>query len=118
MLRPLGAPYVARMNTPPRIIWAYTYQLVPSQPVEKLRELKALLEREHTAARAREGTWEGRLVVDERIAHILVLSDSPELDLESNRRIEQALRAINAGFALTVPMAVPTDPPADVAPKS
>jgi hypothetical protein len=94
---------------PPRspLIWAYTYRLVPPQPAEKLRAVRALLAHEHRAAARRAAIWEGRLVVDERIAHILVLSDSPNLDHEVNQRLEDALRAIDAGFAVTVPLAVP-----------
>jgi hypothetical protein len=107
------------MSIAPRkkIIWAYSYQLVPPQPADKLREVKSLLDREHHAAKAREGTWEGRLVVDERIAAILVLSDSPELDVESNKRVEHALRAVNAGFSVTVPMAVAPEAPVGPSPK-
>lgn len=95
------------MTRPSPVIWAYTYRLVPPQPASKLRAVKALLAKEHRAAKQRAAVWEGRLVVDERIAHILVLSDSPNLDHEVNQRLEDALRAIDAGFAVTVPLAVP-----------
>ncbi len=105
------------MTEPPRTIWAYSYQLVPPQPADRLKRLKAMLDKEHIAARQRQGTWEGRLVADERIADILVLSDSPDLDLEVNRRIEATLKALDVDFALTVPMAVADDGPGDAAPK-
>ncbi len=99
------------MPHPPRIIWAYSYRLVPPLPVAQLRKVKALLEQEHRDAVKRDATWEGRLVVDERIAHILVLSDTPDLDLAANHRIEAALRAVDAGYAVTVPLAVPNEQP-------
>ena len=104
---PDGGSYLPRM--PPRspLIWAYTYRLVPPQPAEKLRAVRTLLAQEHRTAARRAAIWEGRLVVDERIAHILVLSDSTYLDHEVNQRLEDALRAIDAGFAVTVPLAVP-----------
>ena len=105
------------MTDPPRTIWAYRYQLVPPQPPDRLKRVKAMLDKEHIAARQRQGTWEGRLVADDRIADLLVLSDSPDLDLDVNRRIEAALKALDVGFSLTVPMAVPSDPPGDPAPK-
>jgi hypothetical protein len=101
----------------PRFIWAYTYELDAPQSVESLDEIEALLDSERFSARERAGTWVGRLVVDDRIAHILVLSDSPDLDLDANKRLERALRALNAHFSLTVPMAVSADLPVELAPK-
>lgn len=93
------------------VIWAYTYKLSPPLSVEKLREVKLLLEQERTAAKAREGTWEARFVADERISHILVLSDSPDLETEANKHLEQALRTLDSYYNLTVPMVVDGAPP-------
>lgn len=98
------------MSDTPRMIWAYTYRLVPPQSADRLRKVKALLEHEHREATRRAGTWEGRLVTDERISHILVLSDSPDLDHEVNQRLERELQAIDADFAVTVPLAVSGGP--------
>ena len=92
------------MPPPTPLIWAYTYRLVPPQPAERLKSVRALLDREHAVAGQRDGTWEGRLVVDERISHILVLSDSPDLELEANRKLEAQLRSLDADYVLTVPM--------------
>ena len=91
------------MSIPPRGIWAYTYRLTPPQSAERLRKVKKLLALEHREATARDGTWEGRMVVDDRVANILVLSDSPDLDRDVNRRLEAELRAIDSGFAVTIP---------------
>jgi len=91
------------MSLPPRVVWAYTYRLTPPQPVERLRKVKAMLAKEHREAAARDGRWEGRMVVDDRVANILVLSDSPDLDRDVNRRLEAELRAIDSGFAVTLP---------------
>jgi hypothetical protein len=103
--------------TPPRpTIWAYSYRLLPPLAPSKLRELKALLAREHAASREGEGRWEARFVTDDRVAHILVLSDSPDLDRAANKRIEAALQRIRAGFTMTVPLAV-DDGGADIPPK-
>lgn len=96
------------------VIWAYAYRLEPPQSASRLREVKALLEREHNTAKDRSGTWEGRLVDDERVSHILVLSDTPDLTGEANRRLESALKAINARYNLTVPMVVPVEPVQDI----
>lgn len=91
------------MSLPPRGVWAYTYRLTPPQSAERLRKVKKLLALEHREAVARDGTWEGRMVVDDRVADILVLSDSPDLDRDVNRRLEAELRAIDSGFAVTLP---------------
>jgi hypothetical protein len=105
------------MSEKPAVIWAYAYRLEPPQEASRLREVKALLAREHHTAKDRSGTWEGRLVDDERVSHILVLSDSPDLTGDSNRRLESALQAINAHFKLTVPMIVPVEPAEDIPPE-
>jgi len=101
------------MTLPPRAVWAYSYQLTHPQDPGRLRKLRALIEAERAAAAKRNATWEGRLVVDERIAHILIVSDSPDVNRDVNRLIEAELRALEAGFAVTVPMVVTHDPPAD-----
>ncbi len=96
--------------------WAYAYQIVPPQPEDRLRAVKVLLDHEGTQAKARERTWEGRFVVERQVTHILVVSDSPDQDLEVNQRLETALRDAQVGFALTVPMAAadePEPPPAE-----
>jgi hypothetical protein len=87
-------------------IWAYSYRLQPPLSPAKLRQLKEILGREHDAAREREGRWEARFVTDDRIGHILVLTDSPDLDCEANKRIERELKRLEAGYSLTVPLAV------------
>jgi hypothetical protein len=98
------------MTPPTRTLWAYTYRLEPPQSAVRLKDVRALLDREHAAAGKGNGTWEGRLVVDDRVSHILVLSDSPQLDGGANLRLEAALRTLDATFALTVPMAISGDP--------
>jgi hypothetical protein len=105
------------MPTSHPVIWAYTYKLTPPLSVAKLRDIKVLLASEQAAAKSRAGTWEARFVSDERISHILVLSDSPNLELDANRNLERALRNINAFYILTVPMIVADDPADPVPPK-
>ena len=99
---------------PVKTIWAYAYQIVPPQTEQGLRTIKVLLKREHSDARGEERTWVGRLVYDPSITHILVVSDSPELDLDVNRRLEAQLKMLKATFLITAPLAVPD--PAGVRP--
>jgi hypothetical protein len=105
------------MTTPDRAtLWAYAYRLLPPLDPAKLRQLKELMAREHSAAQQEEGKWEARFVTDERVAHILVLTDSPDLDRAANKRIEGELKRLEAGYSLTVPLAV-NDGGADITPK-
>lgn len=94
------------MASSPPNLWAYTYRLVPPLPTERLRAVRALLAHERKSAKARDGIWQGRMVSDDRISHILVLSDSPDLDDDINRRLAAALQALDASFAITIPLAV------------
>lgn len=85
---------------------------MPPQPSERLQVIRALIAQEQQEPAARSGKWEDRLVTDERVADILVVSDSPMMDRDVNRRIEAALRALDATFAVSGPMAI-DDEPAD-----
>ncbi len=97
---------------PPRRAWTYAYRIVPPQPAHRLSAIKDLLHGEGTHARLEARTWEGRLVSEQQVTHIMVVSDTPDQDLDINRRVETELRNLEAGFSLTVPMAVEdeTDP--------
>ena len=90
----------------PKAIWAYAYQIVPPQPDHRLRAIEAILEQEHRDARGEARTWAGRIVPEQQITHILVVSDNPAQDRDVNRRLEDELKELNAGFSITVPMAV------------
>ena len=98
-------------------LWAYAYEIVPPQPEDRLRTINLLLDRERADAKNRARTWESRVVVEEHVTHILVVSDGPEQDLDVNRRVEAELRDLRAGFSMTASMAVadesvrPLDPP-------
>lgn len=89
---------------------AYAYQLVPPQTQDRLDAIRALLDQEHAVARSGARTWQSRLVSEEHVTHILVVCDSAAQDLEVNRRVEEALRALEMGFSVTAPMpALPTE---------
>ena len=98
----------------PRTVWAYAYQIVPPQPEDRLHSLRTLLDQERTDALSGARTWDGRLVTEQQVTHILIVSDSPELDLEANRHLEAELRKLKAGFAITAPLAASDEkaPPA------
>jgi len=95
-----------KRTPPPKTIWAYAYQILPPQGAKRLHAIKTLLDHAHTEAQRGERTWTGRVVVEEQITHILIVSDSPEQNHEVNRQLEAKLQELKAGFAITVPVAV------------
>jgi len=101
---------------PRKPVWAYAYQIIPPQPEQRLQAIRALLDQEAVDARTRARTWQGRLVAEEHVTHILVVSDSPEQNLAVNGRVEAVLRDLEAGFSITTPMAVDGEPLPPVAP--
>jgi hypothetical protein len=99
---------VTKQPTPqPKPIWAYAYQLSPPQDADRLRTIQPLLDDEHVDAQEDGRTWAGRVVLEERVTHILVVSDSPEQDHESNRKLESELKQLNAKFSISAPMVLP-----------
>lgn len=109
----------AKTPSPPeKTLWAYAYQIVPPQPEHRLASIRALLDREHTSAKAGSHTWEGRLVLEQQVTHILVVSDSLEHGQASSQRLEAALGGLHAGFVITAPLAIvgpPDAPPSGAA---
>lgn len=100
-----------RPNDPGRkSVWAYAYRIEPPRTPNRLGPVAAILEREQKNAGAGSRTWQGRLVSEEHVTHILVVSDSPAQDLEVNRRLEAAFRAMDLGFTLTAPLPVADEP--------
>jgi hypothetical protein len=90
-------------------IWTYAYQIVPPQPEGVLDAIKHLLDAEHADAVRGARTWAGRMILEPRVTHILVVSDSPEQRHEFNGRLEAELKRLSVGFLMTAPMAVGDD---------
>ena len=93
-------------NRPPPFhkTWAYGYEISPPMTQERLRAIEHLLDEEHANAKLQTRTWQGRFIVQEQVTHLLVVSDSPDQQLEVNRRLEAELTRLDAGFSLTPPM--------------
>lgn len=89
---------------PPSPLWAYVYQLVPPQLANRLRTIQPLLDTEQLDARRTGRTWAGRLVPEEWITHILVVTDNPEQDQGSNQRLVTELEELKAKFSLSLPL--------------
>ena len=90
--------------------WAYAYELVPPQGADRMRQIEALLDREKSDARRDARTWAGRVVVEEQVTHILVVSDSPDQNHAVNLRLETKLKELQTEFLITAPMIVADGP--------
>lgn len=96
-----------------RSLWAYAYQIVPPQPSSRLGAIRALLDDETVAARGSTRTWAGRLVLERRATHILIVSDAPGRDHSINLQLEAELARLDAPFSVTEPLAVASHADAD-----
>lgn len=95
-----------RKDYTPRSTWAYGYQVAPPMTPHRLSMITGVLEDEHLNANLDERTWQGRFVVEEHVTHILVVSDSPDQELNVNRRLEAELRRLEATFSVTPPVRI------------
>lgn len=90
-------------------VWAYVYQIHPPQPESALASVRMLLDREHAVSTDGAGSWEGRLLAEELVTHILIVSDNPDQTRAVNRELEAELTKITAVFAVTSPLAITDD---------
>jgi len=93
----------------PTPTWAYAYQIAPPQTADRLRPIATLLAYENQIARREARIWTAKVVLEQHVTHILVVSDDPEQDRKANRRLELALEDLQAAFSITLPMAVDDD---------
>jgi hypothetical protein len=96
-------------GSPQTPLWAYTYQIVPSQTKSRLRAIKALLDQVHGAALHESRTWAGRLVPGARMTRILIVSDTAEPNQELSQRLEAELKYLKATYSRTEPVSLPAD---------
>ena len=93
-------------DPPPRSVWTYAYEVIPPQAENRMRFVLAILEREHEEAGLEARRWTGRLVHERKVTHILIVSDSPQQDLEVNQQLETALGDLKVGFSRTISLEV------------
>jgi hypothetical protein len=90
----------------PHPLWVYSYQIVPPQPSKRLDRIRWLLEVENLAALSRTGVWAGRLILEKKLTHILIVSDTPARNREINLKLEAELERLNAQFSATEPLVI------------
>lgn len=93
-----------------RTLWVYGYEMIPPQRDEQMTAIRKLLDRENNEAKRAARAWTARLVTRVEATHVLIVSTSPELDLEVNRKLEAELRALGGEFVVTVPMPIRAKP--------
>jgi hypothetical protein len=101
------------MNTHRRVpnpLWVYAYEIVPPQPSRRLDTIRALLEGENLAALSGPGAWAGRLILEHKVVHILIVSDTPVRNREINCKLEAELERLHADFSVTEPVAISNAP--------
>jgi hypothetical protein len=87
-------------------LWAYAYQLLPPRATDGMSGILELVHQENADALRNARTWTARLVAERQVTHVLVLSDTPDLDRDMNRRLEARLRELDVRFTVTLPMRV------------
>ncbi len=87
--------------------WVYAYQIEPPEPHTRFSKIKSLLGSAHAAARRAARMWTGRIVVEMRVSHILIVSDSPSRQRAVNRALEAELKRLHLRFLVNEPVALP-----------
>lgn len=90
-------------------LWAYAYEIVPPQAADRLRTILALLDHEHWDAQLEARKWSGKVVSEQQVTHILIVSDGAEQDREINRKLAAEFKKLQVGFAITASMLVADD---------
>ena len=90
-------------------MWGYAYQILPPQSADRLRAIQILLDREHANAHRESRSWVGRIVLEEKVTLILIVSDSPEQNREINEGLAAEVERLQAALLITKPLAVVDD---------
>ena len=92
-----------------RTLWAYCYEMVAPHAGDRMSAIRELVDRQNSEAARVGRTWTARLV-ERRVMHVLIVSTSPELDVDINRKLEAELTELGVRYLMTVPMRVTEEP--------
>jgi hypothetical protein len=101
-----------------KTVWAYAYQILPPQSADRLRAIQILLDHEHMAAERDSRTWAGRIVFEQKVTLILIVTDTPQQDRAINQRLAAEVKVLHAALLITAPLAVADDAPAPAIPQA
>jgi len=91
-------------QTSPQRHWVYAYQIEPPQSDAQFAKVKTLLRRAHATARRVARMWAGRVVLQTRVTHIMIVSDSPSRRHAVNRALEAQLKRQGVRFSVSDPV--------------
>ena len=95
-----------------KTLWAYAYEMIAPHADDRMGAIRALVDRQNSEAARVGRTWTARLVT-RRAMHVLIVSTSPELDVDINRKLEAEFTELGIRYLMTVPMRVTEEPDAD-----
>ena len=101
----------AERRPSPQPTWAYAYRIRRPDTSARLDAIDVLLDREHAAASREKRTWAGRVVVEPEMTYLLIVTDSPDQDLEINRLLEAELTGLETDFSITLPLVIADETP-------
>jgi hypothetical protein len=87
--------------------FVYAYELDPPQPEPQFNKIKEVLSRARRAAARGGHLWTGRIILETKVTHILIVTDRAGQVHDTDRAIENELRRLKAGFAVRGPARVP-----------
>lgn len=96
----------AGKSPPDASLWTYAYELRPPHAEHRMKTIRAMLEEANGGAAKEPRKWTGRLILENQVTHLLIVSDTPETDGDINRRIEAALKELEVRYSVTLPMPV------------
>jgi len=94
----------------PQRHWVYAYQIEPPQSDGRFAKVKTLLRRAHVTARRAARMWAGRVVLQARVTHIMIVSDSPSRRRAVNRALEAQLKRQGVRFSVGEPVLLQVAP--------
>jgi hypothetical protein len=102
-----GKRHSSPAGKPPAVktLWAYGYEVVTPGSGGGLEGIRGILARQNADAALHGRTWNARLVTT-RLTHLLVVSESPELDCDINHALEAELTQLGVQYLQTAPMRV------------
>lgn len=98
----------AGSGAPPaeRTLWVHGYEMIPPHQAERMAAIRGLLDQENSGAARQDRNWTARLVTEETVTHVLIVTASPDENRDINQRLESQMRALGFSFHVSVPMPI------------
>jgi hypothetical protein len=93
-------------GTKPQPLWAYVYQIVPSQTLSRLQSIRALLQDEHARAEHEARHWASRVVTEGETTRILIVTDNKDTRQPIDRQLVEELSRLTVTVTVSEPLVV------------